>query len=344
MATSSPPPPKERGSAQKRDRDDPARAEEDRQILAAIKAVVSKIEEVSVWELENAAGAKLMFTEQLLDVILPRVRDLFLAEGALVRVTAPVHVCGDIHGQLHDLLNLFKLAKPPPEEKFLFLGDYVDRGKFGIECVAILMGYKCLYPDRIVLLRGNHETATVNRQYGFFEECKRKYSVRMWKKFSDVFMCLPLAATINDAILCMHGGISRELTSLRAIEAIQLPLEVGDTGLVCDLLWADPCEDTPEWAESDRGVSFLFGEKPLDRCLKACDLDLVVRAHQVMDHGYKFFPGNHDRKLVTVFSATNYCGAFSNCGGMLNVAENLQCTFGIIKPRMKAPPNFAAPL
>lgn len=331
-------------TAGKRDRDEDhaaQRAAENEMISAAVKEVMrrgdSNDKAVPAWQVDASLAG--VFTEACLDVILRRVREELLREGPLVRLAAPVHVCGDIHGQLHDLLSLFNLAKPPPTDSFLFLGDYVDRGKYGIESVALLMGLKVLHPDKMYLLRGNHETAQVNKQYGFFDECKKKFSVKLYKKFSDVFMCLPLAGLISDAILCMHGGISQELTSLNSIERLKLPAEVPDAGLACDLLWADPDASVDGWATSDRGVSFLFGKAPLQKLLDALDIDLVVRAHQVMEKGYSFF--DPERRLVTVFSATNYCGQFANCGGMLNISENLDCTFSIIKPRMPTGAAFA---
>lgn len=199
------------------------------------------------------------FSEDLVKHILDHGREVVMAEPMLVPVPAPVNICGDIHGQIHDLVTILQTGGMPPTCRYLFLGDYVDRGKHGIESFCTLLGLKILHPKHVFLLRGNHESAMLTRQYGFFDEVKRRFSVRMWKKFVDVFNCLPVAALVEDAALCMHGGLSPELVDLRAIEAVQRPLEVPDQGLVCDMLWSDP-EHGHGWRPNDRGVSYVFGE------------------------------------------------------------------------------------
>lgn len=189
---------------------------------------------------------------------------------------------GDIHGQFPDLLRLFEYGGFPPEANYVFLGDYVDRGKQSIETICLLLAYKIKYPDNFFLLRGNHECASINRIYGFYDECKRRFSVRLWKIYTECFNCLPVAAVIDDKILCMHGGLSPELSSLDQIRAIERPVDVPDQGLICDLLWADPDRDIKGWGENDRGVSYTFGADKVTEFLKKHDLDLICRAHQVL--------------------------------------------------------------
>ena len=128
----------------------------------------------------------------------------------------------------------------PPESSYIFLGDYVDRGKQSLETICLLLAYKVQYPENFFILRGNHESAGINRIYGFYDECKRRFSIKLWKIFSDVFNCLPAVALIDEKILCMHGGLSPELESLQQIADIQRPCDVPDAGLLCDLLWSDP--------------------------------------------------------------------------------------------------------
>jgi diadenosine tetraphosphatase ApaH/serine/threonine PP2A family protein phosphatase len=268
--------------------------------------------------------------EALVVSIIRRAANVILSEQMLVQVDAPVNICGDLHGQLHDLSTIFSTLGQPPNQPYLFLGDYVDRGKHGVETLVVLLWHKIRHPEKIYLLRGNHESSSLTKQYGFFDDCKRKYSVKMWKAFVELFNCLPAAGLVEDAALCMHGGISRELTSLDDINKIERPCDVGDTGLLCDLLWADPESGLSDWAPNDRGVSFVFGENALKKKLRDLDLDMVIRAHQVMDHGYEFFAG---RSLVTVFSASNYCGEFTNCGAVLKMDENLKCSFQVFKPK-----------
>ena len=262
-----------------------------------------------------------------------RARPIFLEQSMLLELEAPIKICGDVHGQFTDLLRLFEYGGFPPEANYVFLGDYVDRGKQSIETICLLLAYKIQYPENFFILRGNHESAGINRIYGFYDECKRRYSIKLWKVFSDVFNCLPAAALIDEKILCMHGGLSPELHSLQQIAEIQRPCDVPDVGLMCDLLWSDPDPNVTGWGENDRGVSFVFGADVVANFLEEQDLDLLVRAHQVVEDGYEFFAG---RRLVTLFSAPNYCGEFDNAGGMISVDEDLMCSFQILKPSSRS--------
>ncbi|ONL96415.1 Serine/threonine-protein phosphatase [Zea mays] len=236
---------------------------------------------------------------------------------------------GDIHGQYSDLLRLFEYGGFPPEANYLFLGDYVDRGKQSLETICLLLAYKIKYPENFFLLRGNHECASINRIYGFYDECKRRFNVRLWKVFTECFNTLPVAALIDDKILCMHGGLSPDLAHLDEIKNLQRPTDVPDQGLLCDLLWSDPGKDAQGWGMNDRGVSYTFGADKVSEFLQKHDLDLICRAHQVVEDGYEFFA---DRQLVTIFSAPNYCGEFDNAGAMMSVDETLMCSFQILKP------------
>ncbi|KAI4342676.1 hypothetical protein MLD38_027269 [Melastoma candidum] len=256
-------------------------------------------------------------------------KDVFLSQPNLLELEAPIKVCGDIHGQYSDLLRLFELSGFPPRSNYLFLGDYVDRGKQSLETICLLLAYKIKYPLRFYLLRGNHECASLNRIYGFFDECKRRYTVRLWKVFTDCFNCLPIAALIDDRIICMHGGLSPELQDLNQIRWLPRPTDIPEKGLLCDLLWSDPAKDIQGWGPSDRGVSYVFGPDRVIDFLKKQDLDLICRAHQVVEDGYEFFANRH---LVTIFSAPNYCGEFDNAGGMMSIDENLVCSFQILNP------------
>jgi len=239
---------------------------------------------------------------------------------------------GDLHGQYFDLLRLFEYGGFPPESNYLFLGDYVDRGKQSLECICLLLAYKIKYPENFFLLRGNHECASINRIYGFYDECKRRYSIKLWKTFTDCFNCLPVSAIVDEKILCMHGGLSPDLQRLEQISRIMRPTDVPDSGLLCDLLWSDPDKDVSGWGENDRGVSYTFGADIVSKFLDDHDLDLICRAHQVVEDGYEFFA---KRQLVTVFSAPNYCGEFDNAGAMMSVDDTLMCSFQILKPAEK---------
>ena len=135
----------------------------------------------------------------------------------LLRVKAPMTIGTDIHGQYFDLLRFLNIADTPPKTNYLFLGDYVDRGKQSIETVCLLFAYKIKYPNNVFLLRGNHECQNINKMYGFWDECKRRYNAKLWKQFINLFNHLPVAALIEDRILCMHGGLSPELKNLNQI-------------------------------------------------------------------------------------------------------------------------------
>ena len=140
-------------------------------------------------------------------------RKIFLDQPCLLELEAPLQIVGDIHGQFSDLLRLFEYVGFPPEANYLFLGDYVDRGKQSLEVICLLLSYKIKYPDNFFILRGNHECAAINRVYGFFDECRRRYSIRLWKVFQDVFNCMPMAALVENKIFCMHGGLSPAIKS-----------------------------------------------------------------------------------------------------------------------------------
>ncbi|CAD6207774.1 unnamed protein product [Miscanthus lutarioriparius] len=258
-------------------------------------------------------------------------KDVFMRQPSLLDLDAPISVCGDVHGQYRDLLRIFHATGGfPPRSKYLFLGDYVDRGDQSLETICLLLAYKVRYPEHLFLLRGNHECASINRIYGFYDECKRRYSVRLWRLFSDCFNCLPVAALVDGRVLCVHGGLSPHLRSLDQIRRLPRPCDVPEEGLLCDLLWSDPSPQDSGWADNeDRGVSCTFGSDVVADFLRRHDLDLVCRAHQVVEDGYEFFA---DRQLVTVFSAPNYCGEFDNAGAVMSIDADLVCSFTVIKP------------
>ncbi|XP_021742589.1 serine/threonine-protein phosphatase PP1 isozyme 9-like [Chenopodium quinoa] len=280
--------------------------------------------------LDGKGGKQVQLSEGEIRQLCVNARNIFLSQPNLLQLRAPIRICGDIHGQYQDLLRLFEYGGYPPAANYLFLGDYVDRGKQSLETICLLLAYKIRYPDKIYLLRGNHEDAKINRIYGFYDECKRRFNVRLWKIFTDCFNCLPVAALIDEKILCMHGGLSPDLQNLKQIDEIQRPIEIPDNGLLCDLLWADPDARNEGWTDSDRGVSCTFGSDVVAEFLDKNDLDLICRGHQVVEDGYEFFA---KRRLVTIFSAPNYGGEFDNAGALLSVDESLVCSFEILKPR-----------
>ncbi|VDM52469.1 unnamed protein product [Angiostrongylus costaricensis] len=275
---------------------------------------------------------------------LKKARELFLSQPSMVELDSPVKICGDTHGQYSDLLRLFYKGGFPPLSNYLFLGDYVDRGKQNLEVILLIIAYKARllnfyfqlrFPKNFFALRGNHECANVNRTYGFYEECMRRYqSQRMWQSFQDTFSVMPLTALVADKILCMHGGLSPHLESLEQLRNIPRPTEATGQTLEMDLLWADPVIGLSGFQANMRGASYGFGPDILAKFCNTLNIDLVARAHQVVQDGYEFFGG---RKLVTIFSAPHYCGQFDNAAAIMVVDENLQCSFEILRPCVGRP-------
>lgn len=273
-------------------------------------------------------------SEESVEFLNTQSRQIFMDQPMLIELEAPLKICGDIHGQYHDLLRLFEHGGWPPQENYLFLGDYVDRGKKSLETICLLFVYKILYPENFFLLRGNHESPSICRIYGFYDECKRRYNIKLWKNFCDVFNYLPVCALVDDKIVCMHGGLSPQMmnheSNLRNdVRALTRPADIPDTGYLCDLLWADPTQEGNGWGFNDRGVSVAFGADIVYSFCEKEEVDLVCRAHQVVEDGYEFFAS---RSLVTLFSAPNYCGEFDNAAAMLTVNEELKCSFHVLKP------------
>jgi serine/threonine-protein phosphatase PP1 catalytic subunit len=274
-------------------------------------------------------GKLVQITEGQMKALNTACREVYMSQSALLELEAPIKICGDIHGQYHDLLRLFEYGGFPPVSNYIFTGDYVDRGKQSLETITLMFAYKAKFPENFFTLRGNHECASITRIYGFYDECKRRYNIKMWKQFCDVFNTMPVCGLIDEKIICMHGGLSPEITNMDQVRRLVRPTDVPDTGIICDLVWADPDKDIAGWAENDRGVSFIFGPDVVTSFLQKQDMDLVVRAHQVVEDGYEFFA---KRQLITIFSAPNYCGEFDNAGAMMSIDETLMCSFKVLKP------------
>lgn len=191
--------------------------------------------------------------------ILLDIKNYFMAQPTLIDVTFgdkdKFTVCGDIHGQFYDLLNVFELNGLPSETNpYLFNGDFVDRGSFSVECIFTLFGFKLLYPNHFYMSRGNHESATMNQMYGFDGEVKSKYSSQMAELFTEVYNWLPLAHCLNKRVLVMHGGLfSRDDVTLEEIRQIDRNRQPPEDGPMCELLWSDP-QPQEGRAPSKRGV------------------------------------------------------------------------------------------
>lgn len=261
-------------------------------------------------------------------------------ESNVIHLSAPITVCGDIHGQFYDLMELFKIGGLPPHTKYLFMGDYVDRGFHSVETFSLLLCLKIKYPSRVTLLRGNHESRQITQVYGFYDECTRKYATgEVWRAFTDLFDFLPLAAIVNGEVFCCHGGLSPSFETIEDIQKLDRKMEVPHSGAMCDILWSDP-DETSGWGDSPRGAGFLFGGDITKQFNERNSLRMICRAHQLAMEGYNW---NHDNKCVTIFSAPNYCYRCGNIATLMEMDEYGCYDFTQFDPAPKSEEDIIAP-
>lgn len=250
------------------------------------------------------------------------VVELLLEEATVITLSSPVTVVGDIHGQFYDLLKLFEVGGQVPQTKYIFMGDYVDRGYYSLETLTLLLSLKARYPERIFLLRGNHETRQISQSYGFFDDCMKRYgNILPWTRCMEVFDCLPIAGIIDENVLCVHGGLSPDIRTLDQIRLIPRRLEVPISGAYADLMWSDPDQSVDTWMKSPRGAGWYFGEVVAKEFNRINKLSLVCRAHQLVMDGYK--NAFAEKNVVTVWSAPNYCYRCGNVAAVLQLNENM---------------------
>ncbi|KAF8318716.1 serine/threonine protein phosphatase 2B [Clavulina sp. PMI_390] len=271
-------------------------------------------------------------TEEQAMFIIERATEILRQESNLLEIDAPITVCGDIHGQYYDLMKLFEVGGNPADTRYLFLGDYVDRGYFSIECVLYLWSLKIWYPDTLFLLRGNHECRHLTDYFTFKLECKHKYSDRIYEACMDSFCCLPLAAVMNKQFLCIHGGLSPDLHTLDDIRAINRFREPPTQGLMCDILWADPLEESDKPSTDNfvhnhvRGCSFFFSYQAACAFLERNNLLSIIRAHEAQDAGYRMYRKTKTTgfpSVMTIFSAPNYLDVYNNKAAVLKYESNV---------------------
>eukprot|EP01094_Clydonella_sp_ATCC50884_P017564 TRINITY_DN307_c1_g1_i2.p1 TRINITY_DN307_c1_g1~~TRINITY_DN307_c1_g1_i2.p1 ORF type:complete len:493 (+),score=199.27 TRINITY_DN307_c1_g1_i2:41-1480(+) len=283
--------------------------------------------------LKEHLKAEGLLHERDLKKLLGLASDIFRSEPNLLELLAPITICGDVHGQLYDLCKLIDtVGGTPGETKYLFLGDYVDRGNFSVEVVLLLWAYKIVFPDMFFLIRGNHECRHLTEYFTFKEECIKKYSEDVYDMMMESFDALPLSALMNEQFLCVHGGISPSIRTLEDIRTIDRFQETPQAGAMCDLMWADPIEDYDEDKETTfifneaRGCSYAYGYRAVLEFLEKNNLLSLIRAHEAQDAGYKMhlrsaktgFP-----TVITLFSAPNYLDAYGNKAAVMRYENNV---------------------
>ncbi|KAI3647031.1 hypothetical protein MP228_007252 [Amoeboaphelidium protococcarum] len=271
-------------------------------------------------------------TQQAL-LIIQKTTEILKHESNVLDVDAPITVCGDIHGQYFDLMKLFDVGGQPGETRYLFLGDYVDRGYYSIECMLYLWALKMWYPQSIYLLRGNHECRHLTDYFTFKLEVKHKYVEKIYESCLESFNALPLAAIMNKQFLCIHGGLSPEFTTIDDLKSINRFREPPTHGLMCDLLWADPIEDfgnekTNEFFVHNhvRGCSYFFSYHAACAFIEKNELLSIIRAHEAQDAGYKMYRKTKTTgfpSLITIFSAPNYLDVYNNKAAILKYENNV---------------------
>jgi len=278
-------------------------------------------------KIQNLLKDRILPKEYDIKNICNKAKEILINEDNVVRLYPPISVCGDIHGQFFDLLELFLVGDKCPRTKYCFLGDYVDRGYYSLETFLYLLILKVRFPNHITLLRGNHET-NLNKSYGFYFECMRKFNdePNVYRYCSEIFNLLPIAATINDRFFLVHGGLSPNIPKIDDINIYNRNKEPDDP--ILDLLWSDPSEDIDKWVISERGCGYLFGKDVVDEFNEINGLDCIYRAHQLVDEGYRYY---FDKKLCIVWSCPNYIYRCGNKASILEIDENMNTYFNMFE-------------
>ena len=257
-------------------------------------------------------------TEATLRELCDRLKRYHYSHPNIASVKSPVTVVGDLHGHFFDLLELFRVSGSLPHPHYIFLGNYVDLGKFSIHTIALLFALKLRWPDRITLLRGNHESRTISQIYGLYGECQRQYaSANAWRDLTDAFDYLPIAALIDDSRLALHGGISVPATEyVDQIRVIPRFCEPKPKTSLFDLLWAQPSESLTGCSRDPKSYVSSFGADVLTRFLHVNNLTNVIRGHNLCLNGFQDFWGG---KLISLWSAPDFCERVGNTAAIVEV-------------------------
>lgn len=276
-----------------------------------------------------------LLDEFLVEMFCERVKHEFAKESNVKTISPPVSVVGDLHGQFFDLIEMFKIGGDIPFTNYLFLGDYVDRGSHSVETISLLVCLKLRYPDRVTLLRGNHESRQITQVYGFYAECVRKYSsIRVWTAITNMFDFLPIGAVIGGGrnVLGVHGGLSPSINTIDQLRILNRFGDIPHEGPIADLMWSDPDPEKEGFLVSPRGAGYVFGHDVVLQFLHLNKLEHICRAHQLCMTGYQLL--FKDECMSTVWSAPNYCYRFGNVASIMEIDESGNRTYNVFS---KAP-------
>lgn len=264
-----------------------------------------------------------LFTEETLIKLAREGTDVIQKQPVLLNLSTEITLIGDLHGNIRDLIRIFWNTGSPSNTKFLFLGDYVDRGEHSIEVITLLTALLVQYPDNIFLIRGNHEFTAINSQYGFLEQVQKTYSSdQVWEAFNGFFNFMPIAAVIENTYFCVHGGISPMFNNVSQILQFKRPIfSYDEDELLVDLVWSDPITSMVPFSQSGRGHGCLFNDKAIANFLKNNKIKKLIRGHQCINQGVEM---QLNGMVVTVFSSSNYCFVNENFCGILKIDQSLK--------------------
>ena len=259
----------------------------------------------------NSSPNEHHFQNDLVISILNSASSIFQKEPIIFNIDSNCVVVGDLHGNFDDLIRIFQHYGYPPSTRYLFLGDYVDRGKNGFEVFLLLSCMKIKFPKNIFLLRGNHECRSLTTNYGFLQEVlSKKYPKSVYDGFIDTFIQLPFCAVINDKILCLHGGISPTWHNLNDILTLSKPNEFFTQGILTDIVWSDPDFIEEDFGPNFRGTGTVFNSRALKKFLDNNSLSLLIRSHEQCNNGFCWtYSSDNEMKsrCLTIFSTSDYC-------------------------------------
>jgi serine/threonine-protein phosphatase PPG1 len=294
--------------------------------LESIKGIESCIKEMKACELPS---------EALVRALCEKLKRHWVAESNVVSVRSPVTIVGDVHGQFYDVLELFRVCGECPNTNYIFTGSYVNRGYFSVQTLTLLLLLKLRYPERITLLRGAHETRALSTVYGLYNETMRNYgNVAVWRLFTDLFDCMNVAAVVDEQCFVVHGGLSPSAETVDQIRVLQRFSEPEAKGTMTDLLWSSPSTEVRGFQRTKGVAGAVFGQDALLRFLRTNGLAQMVRGHELCVDGFRTF---WDSKLISVWSAPNFCYRVGNVAAAVEFGEDMRTNFNCFQ----AAPAFA---